>query len=414
MKLRGPYKVSRSKTIPFLLTSVFLLLLGLALVTVGLLIEFHWEYEMEVFYKPWWAGGLVVVAGIFVSMFGCLRTPAVAVVVTTVCLPALAATILQLILSGLMADALYPDSNKFFCSSKLVDTTTLYCKCDEDISFNITVKGEVSSAATSAFCEDEIDFIFEIMLAVACVCGLLILLMFPYIMWVYCTVTRPTYAEKRASMMFSGTMTRSGSLLHAQRGTISQSPLVLANTMNNRSSRPPSRAQSVNSAGFRPIVTVQRAQSMALYQSPVITHGGTMMSNGTGTMRSKSGTLKSIKAPQPPKTETSREETVREPIYNNIERDPIRTAEQHRFEIPSDIHGIKPTNNRQSLSTTPLSIAKLHKSTRSLEEDDDSSDDNTTDVVYNFKSSPKQLNGTSPGNMHILNSNMHISDYAKT
>ena len=411
MKLRGPYKVSRTKTIPFLLTAVFLLLFGLALVAVGLLIQFHWKYDMEVFYKPWWTGGLVTIAGIFVSMFVCLRTPAVAVVVTTVCLPALASSILQLILSGLMADALTPNKDKFFCSSKLVDSSTLYCKCDEDIAFNITVKGEVPSSTTSAFCEDEMEFIFEIMLAVVGVCALLVLLLFPYIIWTYCTVTRPTYAEKRTSMIFNGTMTRSGTLLHIHGGTISSSPLVMANGLN-RSQRAPSRAQSVQSAGFRPIVTVQRAQTMGNLQTAAI-------GNGTGTTRSKTGTLKSIKAPSPPMTGTMKQETEGEPIYNNIERDPIRAMEQHRFEIPTDIQGIKPSNDhRQSLSTTPIQVARLHRkhARNSLAEDDgnNSSDDNTTDVVHNFKSSPKQLNATPDNKVQNVNSNLDLAAYAKT
>ena len=363
---------------------------------------------MEVFYKPWWSGGLVTVAGAFVSLFCCLRTPAVAVVVTTVCLPALAASILQLILSGLMADALTPDDKKFFCHSATLDTTTLYCKCVEDITFNVTVKGEVPSSTTSAFCEDEVEFLFEIMLAIAGVCALLILLLFPYIIWAYCTVTRPTYAEKRHSMVFNGTMTRSSTLLQIQGGTMN-SPLVLANSMNrtqtNTAQRPPSRAQSVHSTGFRPIVTVQRAQSMASYPSPAL-------ENGTGTVRSRSGTLKSNKAPQPPAVGD-------EPIYNNIVNDPIRTAEQHRFEIPSDIHGIKPSNNhRQSLSTTPIQIGKypVRNSRAEMDEEDGnaSSDDNTADVVHNFKSSPKRLNASPDGKIQNYGSNLDIAEPAKT
>ena len=363
---------------------------------------------MEVFYKPWWSGGLVTVAGLFVSLFCCLRTPAVAVVVTTVCLPALAASILQLILSGLMADALTPDDKKFFCHSATLDTTTLYCKCVEDITFNVTVKGEVPSSTTSAFCEDEVEFLFEIMLAIAGVCALLILLLFPYIIWAYCTVTRPTYAEKRHSMVFNGTMTRSSTLLQIQGGTMN-SPLVLANSMNrtqtNTAQRPPSRAHSVHSTGFRPIVTVQRAQSMASYPSPAL-------GNGTGTVRSRSGTLKSNKAPQPPVVGD-------EPIYNNIVNDPIRTAEQHRFEIPSDIHGIKPSNNhRQSLSTTPIQIGKypVRNSRAEIDKEDGnaSSDDNTADVIHNFKSSPKRLNASPDGKIQNYGSNLDIAEPAKT
>jgi hypothetical protein len=419
MKLRGPYAVSRSKTIPFLLTAVFLLLLGLALVLVGLLIEFDWKYDMAVFYKPWWTGGLVTIAGLFVSMFCCMRTPAVAVIVTTVCLPALACSILQLTLSGLMADALTPDDKKFFCSSKLVGNSTLYCKCEQDISFNVTLKGTMANTTTSAFCEDEMEFLFELMLAVACMCGLLILLLFPYVIWAYCTVTRPTYEEKKNSMLFNGTLTKSGTLKKLQGTGTTNGPLVLANTMtrsqtlngplviNNtmtRSQRPPSRALSVQSGGFRPIVTVQRAQTMGTFQTPV-----------TSTMRSQSGTLKGSRAPRPP-----RQERYEEPIYNNVERDPIRAAEQHRFDIPSDIQGIRPSNNhRQSLSATPIHVTKLpRKPTRnSLAEDDgmeDSSEDNTTDVVHNFKSSPKQLNATPDGKIQNYNSNLDTPESSRT
>lgn len=406
MKLRGPNKVSRTKTIPFLLIAVFMLLLGVALIAVGLLIEFKWKYEMEVFYNPSWAGGFVTIAGIFVSVFCCLRTPTVAVVVTSICLPALAASIIQLVFSGLMAEALAPDENKFFCVSRLLqDNTTLRCECNEGIAYNITVKGGVPISTTSAFCEDEIVFVFELMLAVACVCAILILIFFPYIMWSFCTVTRPTYAEKRNSM-FNGTMTRSGTLLHIQNGTI-PSPLVLSNSINRHNSSPPSRpssrtasrAQSINSNGFRPVVTVQRSQTFG--QSPLIHNG---------TVRSTSGTLKSARAPQPPAQAVA----VRGSPYRSIERNLAR--EQSRFEIPADIQGVRPTiDHMDSRSSPPVQMAKLlSKSRNSRIDDGDSSDDNTADVVHNFKSSPKQMNVGPGGKAQNLSSNLDISDYAKT
>lgn len=392
MKIRGSAKISRTKVIPFLLTAIFLLLMGLALVTVGLLMEYHWDYTIGVYFKPYWTGGLVMLAGSFVALFCCLRTPAVAVVVSIVCIPGLAASILQLILTALLADVLTADDDTFFCSSVLLNPTTVYCRCIEDISFNVTVKGSVDNTSNSAFCEDEMTFLFELMLAVSCICGVLVIGLFVYVFWVLIASTRPTYAERRQSL-FNGTMPRSSTLLNRGPGN---GTLVLSNTMNRP--RAASGALSVASTGFRPVVTVQRSQSLAQYQNYI-------PANKSATLRSKSGTLKSIKAPAPPEQA--------EPIYNNVAQDPVRASHQHRFEIPSDIQGIPASNARPSISNTPIQLPKQPKNKVLRDfEDENSSDDNTTEVI--FKSSPKLLNSEMDEKIQNLESNLDLDQFGKS
>ena len=399
MKLRGPGQISRTKTIPFLLVSIFLVILGLVLAIEGLMIEYQWNYQMEIFYKPYWIGGIVIISGSFVLLFCCLRTPAVAVVVTTVCLPALAGSMLMLVFASLMANELIPDSEKYFCVSSAITTNTVLCKCVEDISFNVTVKGNASTAATNESCEDEVTFIFELMCVTVGVCGILIILLFTYIFWVFCAATRPTYAERRQSA-YNGTMPRNGTLRSNYGGTLGgqgqyhSGTLVLQNQGTLGRQRTTSRQQSVTSA--RPVVTVQRTQSLAAVSlSP-----------------SRTSTLNKMRAPVPPGPQQQRgpvspqmrepqfrEPQMREPVYNNVEQDPVRMANQQRFEIPTDIHGQRFEPGQETPPTIygeqspPSSIPDIPEVAELREEEsfrEDSSDDNTTER-HSFKPPAKQL-----------------------
>ena len=413
-KIRISNKMPLSKTLPFLFVATFLLLLGTMLITVGVMMEWHWVYHIATLYKPYWTGALVTTVGISLSVFCCVRTPKAAVVVTVMSIPALATSIFQVILAGLMARAITPQTDQYFCTSSNKDDLTLLCDCVEDISFNVTVKSAVSSAAVNESCEDEMRFIFELMLAVTCVCVALIFLLFVYIFWVFCAVTSPSYKEHRRTLSCDGTMPHAE--VQRQRGTLT-SPLVLSNNQhgemvpsraasrasigvpmrapsrcsNGAPSRPlsmvggcrgdeiPSRTLSITgSSGLRPVVTVQKSHSGL--NSPAL---------------SRSGTWNHNRAAPPPPAEHVLAEDDSGPDYHNADLHAVRAGEIPRAWTPSDTH----TSNHTSTSGTPVLLPRVVKSapkvtSYSVENLDDevSSEDNNNEVILDLRASPKQVN----------------------
>ena len=423
-----------TKTLPFLFVAIFLLLLGIMLMTVGVMMEYHWVYHVEVFYKPYWSGALVTLAGVLVAVFCCVRTSTAAVVVTLTCIPALAATIFQVILAGLMARAVTPQQEQFFCSSAKVDNYTLSCSCTEDIAFSITVKSVVSSAAVNDFCEEEMRFIFELMLAVTCVCVTLILLLFVFIFWVFCAVTNPKFSMERqkSQVPYGGSMSHSE--VQRQRGTLS-SPMVFSNSQHGEfvSSRPisrasigvPSRAPSRASLGGLPSrpqsmiggsrgdeIPANRSQSISAGLRPVVSVQQRNHSGFSSPALSRAGTFKSNRAapPLPPPRVTLPEGDLNG--FKNTDLYPLRAAGhpvqrqgEHRTATADSTPELQ-GNNRSSVSRTPVLVPRVVKqapkyASSSLENFDDadddndgdvSSEDNTNEVILDFKASPKQEN----------------------
>lgn len=288
MKLRGDAPISKTKSIPFVIIAVALILFGLIFIASGLMIEYKWQYELSILYTPYWSGGFLVVAGITLLLFVCVRKPSVAVFVSTISLPALAACIIQFILCALMAWALIPTDSKYLCSAKGA-TTAIACSCVERISFSIDVKGTESvSNGRSNSCENEVKFLYELMIATACCCFVLAIILLWFILWVYCAVTRVTYLEQRRGYKF--TTPDQGSVYH--RATLQRTNtggLVISNpgTLDRHYSLPAdhnsfNRTGSFDHSNYGPVVphvTVHSAQPRP---------------------QSRSGTLKSTRAPGPP------------------------------------------------------------------------------------------------------------------
>ena len=283
MKLRGSQKISRTKTMSFLIIAIFLLLLGISLLIEGLLMEYKWNYDVKIFYKPYWLAVPVILSAMLVFVFCFLRTPEAGVTVATFCLPTLALSIIMLIFCGLMADSLQPRDNVLLCSSYLSSSTTVQCTCKESIRMTVELRLAIVEENSDIICEDQIEFMYELMIAAAVIAAVIIFLLFYFIFFVYIAATRITYEERRHSA-FHGSYPPTETFRRHNSGVIgsvhSFSPVVYQN-------RSPSHFGTLNrsktlldqASVTRPIVTVQRYPS-----NP----------------GSRTGTWKSYKAPQPP------------------------------------------------------------------------------------------------------------------
>ena len=375
--------LSMAKIIPFLVACIFLLLFGLMLVMIGLLMEYHWEYEMGLEYKPFWSGGLVVWSAILVSFVCCFRSAPAALTVTTLCLPALTAVIFQLILSGLLAESIFPDENRYLCTSSQAGEKMVRCSCESRISFEVQSKGEASSAGVSDSCEDELEFVFELMVTTACACAMLIFILFYYIFWVFCAATRLTFTECRLAYSNAGSGTLPRSITHTLEHALTdeQHALVYSNNVSRRGtlSRAPSALTIPTTTldrnqSYRPVVTVQRSQAHAQPPSRSAT-----LRSAVRAAEYSHNTLMSLSALEDQHT------------YNNVPRDPVREAASQRFQIPDDIAGIPHARNRpKSISQVPITMSRRDSPGNV---DSDSSEDNTIEgVPARFHASPKQLN----------------------
>jgi len=347
MKLRGDAPISKTKSIPFVIIAVALILLGLIFVASGLMIEFKWKYELSVLYTPYWSGGFLVLAGISILLFVCVRKPSVAVFVSTISLPALAACIVQFILCALMAWALHPTDDKYLCTAKGA-TTAIACSCSERISFEVEVKGteSISNSGRSNSCEKEMKFVYELMIATACCCFVLAIILLWFILWVYCAVTRVTYLEQRRGYKFSSpeqgsvyhraTLQRTGGLVISNPGTLDRHYSLPAdhNTFN--------RTGSFDHSGYAsvvPHVTVHSSQTQLRPQS-------------------RSGTLKSTRAPGPPTLDRRSTSPVIHtvPVAHLDRRSTTPNLEGHiqtLLERRATSHDISPMYNNVDLGPPP-------------------------------------------------------------
>lgn len=294
MKLRGDGPISKTKAIPFVIIAVALILFGLIFVASGLMMVYKWKYELSVLYTPYWCGGFLMLAGISLLLFVCVRRPSVAVFVSTISIPSLAACIVQFILCALMAWALHPTDSTYLCTAKGA-VTAIACSCVERISFLVEVKGteSVSNTGRSNSCESEMGFLYELMLATACCSFVLAIILLWFILWVYCAVTRVTYIELRrsyrspdqGSVYHRATLQRTGGLVISNPGTIDRH-YSLPNDHHTFN-----RTGSFDQyASVVPHVTVHSSQPRP-------------QSRSEPRPQSRSGTLKSTRAPGPPTLE---------------------------------------------------------------------------------------------------------------